>query len=223
MVVYNLGMRKRVKNWLYGNGSTLTPRARAIVLPVLVAISAGAVIYGIISVVLVPRINPAAQRGVGANGFQAYVEDNGDLGISNVVSKSDVETVLSGKAKTVSTADISKVFNLDGNRGQTVTYSFKRSDNVNASLYVDLMSFKNQQTLDDANVTQNTTQTSDVSGHHAYYMHAQTLGAGREYRLMVVDDLKVYKFVIVQPVQNITINEVAAIAALKKLALKAHL
>lgn len=208
---------------MYGKGNTLTPQARAVILPSLMAIGAGAVVMGIFAVVVVPRVNPAAQRGVGANGFQAYVEQDGDLGMIKVVKKSDVEYALSGKSKAVSNASPSRVFNLDGNRGQTVSYSFRRNDGVPASLYIDLMSFKNQTVLDEANITQNTMQTTDINGHRAYYMHAQTLGSGREYRLMVVNGLKVYKFVIVQPLRNITISEVSALSSLKKLAQKAQL
>lgn len=201
----------------------LSRRARRIVLPLFIAIGAGAMVLAVLSVIVLPKINQGSQRGVGADGFRAYIEDNGDLGIAKVVSKAEVSSALGNKAKTVSDPAISKVFNLNGSRTQTATYGFTRTDGVAAELYVDLMFFKNPSERDGANIYASTQQTGDISGRHAYYMHAQTLGGNREYRLMVVNDLKIYKFVIAQPLTNITINEISALAVLKKLAAQASL
>lgn len=41
--------------------------------------------------------------------------------------------------------------------------------------------------------------------------------------MIVVNGLKAYRFVMTQPMDNITIKEVAALAALKKIALEAKL
>lgn len=200
----------------------LSKRARLFVLPLMIFVGAGAVILAIITIIVMPKVNPGAQRGVGANGFQAYVEQNGDLGIAKLVTKDEVAKALGDKAKSVDGAQVSKVMNIDGSRGQTATYSFVRTDGKKSSLYVDLMFFKNQPTLDAAHVTTATAKAGTISGRQAYYLHAQTLGSDREYRLMVVDGLKVYKFVIVQPRTSIAISEVSALASLKKLAQSAR-
>ena len=197
-------------------------KERFIILPLLAVISIGALIFIVVSIISVPRAAVGSQPGVGANGFRAYEENNSDLGMAKVVSRDDVVAALGAKAKSVDAVSVSNVFNLNGNRGQTATYSFVRADGKQASLYVDMMFFKNYAELKSANIYGSTKQTDDLAGHPAYYMYAQTLGSDREYRLMVVNDLKVYKFVITQPHQDITINEVAALASLKKLAAKAH-
>jgi hypothetical protein len=203
--------------------TVISRRTRAIILPILIVVGTGAVVLAVLAIIVMPRVNPGAERGYGANGYHAFVEPDGNLGMAKVVSKDDVETILGNKAKVVSNVDVSKVFNLDGTRGQTATYDFVRSDGVKSSLYVDLMFFKNQQTLDDAHVTADTLKAGTINGYSAYYMHALTLGKDREYRLLVVNGLKVYKFVIAQPHRNVQISEVSALAALKKLAAKAHL
>lgn len=201
----------------------ISPRTRAVVLAFMIAIGIGAIALAVTAIVLLPKANPGAQRGVGATGFTAFTEENGDLGMGKVVSKEDVASVLGNKSKVVSNVSVSKVFNIDGSRGQTASYDFVRSDGVKATTYVDVMVFKNQATLDAANVTKNTAKGGTVNNHPVYFMHAQTLGSDREYRLMIVKGLKVYKFVVVQPLRNITISEVAALAAMKKLAAKAEL
>jgi hypothetical protein len=190
-------------------------------LPLLIVVSAGVVILTVLAIIAMPIVNPGSQRGVGANGFQAFVEKNTTLHVDSVVDKSDVVKELGSKAKSVSDVDTTAVFNLNGSRTQTATYNFVRTDDVNASIYVDLMFFKNQASVDDANVTAGTMDAGKIQGLPAYYLRAVTLGSGREYRLMVVKGLKVYKFVMVQPVRNVTISEAAALATLKKLATNA--
>lgn len=194
-----------------------------VLLAALTIVGGGAIAIAIISIVIVPLVNPGSQRGVGANGFQAFVEDGGNLNIANTVSKQEVVDALGDKAKSVSDAQVSKVFNIDGTRGQTVTYDFVRANGLKASLYIDLMYFSNLQTLESTGVTASTGDAGRVNGHQAYYMHAQTFGSEREYRLMIINGLKVYKFVISQPYRTISINEVSALATLKKLAAKAEL
>lgn len=201
----------------------LSRKARMIVVPILVVVGVGAMILAVLSVIVLPRIDQGSQRGVGADGFRAYTEEDGDLGIGNVVTKAAVVTALGSKATAVSDPTVSKVFNLNGSRSQTVTYEFTRADGKTAHLYVDLMFFKNAATRDSASIYASTQKTNTIGGHPAYYMHAQTLADEREYRLMVVNDLKVYKFVVAQPSGSITINEVAALASLKKLAATAKL
>jgi hypothetical protein len=216
-------MRNKLSRWLFTKDGVLTSHARAVILPVLFLIAAAAVVISIILIILVPKINPASQRGIGANGYQAFLEENSDMGMGTIVDKNDVVNALGDKAKVVSSVDVSKVINLNGDRGQTATYNFVRADGTTASLYIDLMSFKSQTDFDSAQVTTDTLRTGDINGHKAYYMHAQTLSSNREYRLMVIDGLKVYKLVIVQPYRSLTISETAAMAVLKKVAVKAQL
>lgn len=221
MVVLIVEMIKKLKKRKSSEG--LSPRARMVLLAALTIVGGGAIAIAIISIVIVPLVNPGSQRGVGANGFQAFVEDGGNLNIANTVSKQEVVDALGDKAKSVSDAQVSKVFNIDGTRGQTVTYDFVRANGLKASLYIDLMYFSNLQTLESTGVTASTGDAGRVNGHQAYYMHAQTFGSEREYRLMIINGLKVYKFVISQPYRTISINEVSALATLKKLAAKAEL
>lgn len=196
----------------------LSTRAQAIILPILVSFGSAAVVLAVLSIVFTPKVNPGAERGVGADGFQAYVESDTDLGMGKIVKKTDVEAVLGKAAKSVSDVDVSKVVYIGGNRGQTATYNFVRTDGVKCSTYVDVMMFKNQTEFNNADVTKATLKASLVKGNQSYYMHALTLGSTREYRLMIVKGLSVYKFVIVQPVRNIAISEVTALSMMNKLA-----
>lgn len=221
MVVLIVEMIKKLKK---GKGDEkLSPRARVALLAVLTLVGGGAIVIAIVSILIVPLVNPGSQKGVGADGFQAFVEQGGSLSVVNAVSKQEVVEALGNKAKSVSDAEVSKVFNIDGTRGQTVTYNFKRANGLDASLYIDLMHFGNLATFEGARVTASTAEAGKVNGHQAYYMHALTFGSDREYRLMVINGLKVYKFVITQPYRTISINEVSALATLKKLAEKAEL
>ena len=198
----------------------LSRQKRAAILSAMIVVGAIVVILAIIAIIVTPKVNPGAQRGVGASGFQAFTEENSDLGMGTIVSKEDVAAALGDKAKVVSKVEVSKVINIDGSRGQTATYNFVRSDGARSNIYIDLMIFKNQPTFDSANVTMNTIKGGTINGLQVYYLHAQTLGSEREYRLMVTKGINVYKFVFVQPLRNITISEVAALATLKKLAAK---
>ncbi len=221
MIVYIQAMTaKKTKKRTTKTG--ISPRMKAVILPIMLVVAGGAIVLAVLAIIIMPVINPGSQRGVGADGFQAYQETGTTLGVDRIVSRDQVVTQLGNKAKSVgSNVDISKVFNLNGNRTQTATYDFVRADGVNASIYVDMMFFKNQNDKDGANITTATMKTTQINGHEAYYMHAQTVGTDREYRLMVVNGLKVYKFALVQPRSNLTISEVSALAVLKKLALEA--
>lgn len=205
------------------SGDELSPKARLALLVILSLIGGVAIVIAVISIIIVPIVNPGSQRGIGANGFQAFVEDGGSLNVVNIVSKNDVAEALGNKAKSVSDVEVSKIFNIDGTRGQTATYNFVRANGLKASLYVDLMHFADLRTYESAGITANTKDAGKVNGNQAYYMHAMTFGSEREYRLMVVKGLKVYKFVISQPYRTISINEVSALATLRKLAEKAQL
>lgn len=217
MVVYTQGMSaKKTKKH-----AKLSPKMKAVVLPIMLIIAGGAVVLAVIAIIVMPIVNPGSQRGVGADGFQAYQETGTTLGVDRIVTKDQVVKQLGDKAKSVSEVTASNVFNLNGNRTQTATYNFVRTDGASSSVYIDMMFFKNQNEQDGAKITTATMKAGQINGHDAYYMHAQTIGNDREYRLMVVNGLKVYKFAFVQPRSKLTISEVSALAVLKKLALEA--
>ena len=202
---------------------TLTKRQKAIVLPVMVIICAVAVGLAVWTAVAPPSKDSDNERGVGADGFTAYVEKGTSLGVGSVATRANVAAALGSKAKSVSNADVSSVFNYDGDRGQTLTYNFVRKDNVQASLYIDMTVFQNAQAMSGEDIFADTAPAKVINGHQSYYMHAQTLGAVREYRLLVVNGLKAYKFVIDQPLGDVTLSEVSSLAALVTLAQKAKL
>lgn len=200
----------------------LDPRVRFIALPVLALVAVGAIAFAIITIVNIPQPE-GAQRGVGANGFRAFEEKDGDLGVNKLVTRDIVAEALDTKAKSVKEASVSTVINIDGNRGQTATYDFVKANGKPASVYIDTTVFKSMATLDSAYIYTGTAKTDPIKGHPTYYMHAQTIGSDREYRLMIVKAAKVYKFVLTQSSRDITINEVGAVATLKKIAEKSNL
>lgn len=219
MVIYSEDMPKEAKQ---PRQRILSKRQQALVLPVMIIIGAAVVVLAIVSIVATPAADKL-KRGVAANGFTAFPEEGTDLGVGKVVSRDDVVSALGDKAKSVSNANVSGVFNYDGDRGQTLTFNFTRNDGKQASLYIDVMKFKSSDAMNDAHIYTLTGKTKAINGHPTYYMVADTQGSSREYRVMVVNGLKAYKFVIDQPVNNVTISEVSADAALIKLAQKAHL
>ncbi len=221
MVVYTLDMAKKGK--LRPAFKDISRRKRALILPILVLISVGAIILALIVIFVANQPVPGSRYGVGADGFRAFTEKDGDIGIANVVSKEAVVNALGSKAKKVDDVQVSSVFNLNGSRGQTATFGFTRQDGRAVSLYVDEMIFKNKVSFDEAKVTVGTASAGTVNGHPIYFMHAQTIGSTREYRLLAINGLRAYKFVIVQPSGSITLSEISSLAALKKLVAKAQL
>ncbi len=200
----------------------LSRRVQFVALPVMVAISLGVIALAVIVVVLMPTVRDD-QRGIGANGFSAFPEKGTDLGIDKVVTKSDVVDVLGEKAKRVSDADVTDVFNLAGIRSQMVTYDFVRTDDVSASIYIDLKTFPNSTTLEKANILKGTAEAGKVGDYDAYFMRAFTFGKKREYYLLLTKGLNAYVFAFVQPSRDILFSEVSAVATLKRLAQKADL
>ena len=194
-----------------------------IVLPIFLLLGAGVIILTILSIMFILRPEQDAKFGVGADGFRAFVEENGDLGVRSVITKDQVAAALGDKAKSIGDADVSKVFNLNGDRGQTLSFPFIRTDGKKASLYVDVKLYKNMQSQEKDHIYTSTTKGGTAGGHPVYYKHAQTIGSEREYHLIVVNGLKAYRFVIAQPAKSMLINEVASLAALKRLAAEAKL
>ncbi len=200
----------------------LKKRTKYIALPVMALIAISVIVLAIVAIMVMPLVKDP-NRGIGADGFHAGIEKGADLGVGNIVTKQDVIDILGEKAKSVESADVSKVFNLNGIQGQTLTYDFERSDGVKNSLYIDKKKFDSTSTLKSANILANTTSAGKVGEFKAYFMHAVTFGSDREYYLLVTKDLEAYLFALVQPSRRITISEVSAVAVLKQLALKAEL
>ncbi|HUO61878.1 MAG TPA: hypothetical protein VMT96_00295 [Candidatus Bathyarchaeia archaeon] len=201
----------------------LTRRQKAIILPVFIIVGTAAVVLAVTAIILAPKADLGSRNGVGADGFQAYVEKGTNLGVGNTVTKDEVIAALGDKAKSVGNADVSNVFYYNGDRKQTLSFDFTRADGSLASLYIDLTVFKSSASLNQQHIYVGTGKANPINGLAAYYRIAQTIGSDREYQLMVVNGTKVYRFVIDQPVENITINEVSAVASLIKLAQKANL
>lgn len=185
-------------------------------------IAISVIVLAVVAVIVMPTTKDV-NRGIGAYGFNAGIERGADLGVGNIVSKQDVVDVLGKKAQSVSDPEVSLVFNLNGIKGQTLSYDFVRSDGVKSSLYIEKKEFSSSDTLESANILASTQGAGNVGEFKAYFMHAVTFGSDREYYLLVVKDLKAYVFAIVQPIRNIIINEISAVATLKQLALKADL
>lgn len=200
----------------------LTRNARFVALPIMALIAIGVIILAVAAIVIMPTVGND-QRGVGANGFSVFEEKDTDLGVGKVIEKNEIVSILGSKAKSVSDADVNNVVNLNGNRWQTATYNFIRADGVSASLYIDVLIFKDSVVMESAKILAGTASAGKVGNHNAYFMHAFTFGSDREHRLLVVNGLKAYKFVLVQPYRNIAINEIASMAVLKQIAAKSQL
>jgi hypothetical protein len=196
-------------------------RGKFVVLPVMALISIVVIVLAVLAVVFMPT-NRDSQYGVGADGFSAFVEKNASLGVDQLVSQDEVVGALGDKAKSVKNAVAAPVLNYGGSRAQTVTYDFVRSDGKDSSVYIDMFVFKDSSTLERQDLLGNAGNAGKVGEHKAYFLHALTFGKDREYRLLVIDGLNVYKFVMVQPFRNITISEVSAMAVLKTIASKAQ-
>lgn len=178
----------------------------------------GFVIFQVIAVAQ-RQASPGAESGVGADGFRAFAENDGDIGIGSAISKDQVISALGGNAKSVGNAQISKVFNLNGIRRQQVTFDFKLSSNATAELYVDKIMYTSEQALKKDGVYEATISAGTINDSPIYFRRALTLGKYREYSIMLVKDSTVYRFVIAQPNNSIIISEIDASAILKKVAL----
>lgn len=198
-------------------------RTKMVGVPILVVIGGSVIILTVLSLFVVPKSEPGAKRGVGADGFQAYVEEGSDLKVKSVVARDDVEAAVGDRARSVSDGQVSRVFNYNGDRSQTLTFPFVRDDGVKATLYIDMKLYKNTQSLDDDHIYAATAKAGTINGFPAYYRHAQTIASDREYHMMVINGLKVYRFVVAQPVRDVTISEIDVAAILKKLATKSQL
>jgi hypothetical protein len=198
---------------------------KTVVLPAFVVIALFASTLTVWSVVLLMQRNnaPGTQMGVGADGFQAYIEENGDLGVTSIVTKDIVAKELGKKAKSVGDAKTSEVFNYNGDRGQTLEFPVVRKDGENIHIYIDKRVYKSPQSIEADNIYAATATAGAVNGLPAYYKLAQSIDGDREYHMIVVNGQTLYRFVLAQPIDKIEISEIEAVAVLKKIALKSQL
>lgn len=169
------------------------------------------------------QINPGVQNGVGANGFRVSLEQGTTLGADGIVSKDQVTASLGEYAKSVGSAQVSKVFNQNGTRRQQLTFDFTRVDGVQSTLFIDKLIYPSVEAIKSDNAYVGTLVAGDVNNHPAYYRRALTIGKFREYSMMVVHDKTVYRLAISQPINNITIEEAKAMNVLKNLAVGAKI
>ena len=199
-------------------------RVRKWALPTLFLVGAGAVVVtGLSIVVLLNANDKRVQNGVGADGFRAYVEDKGNIDAGALMTKDQVVAILGSKAASVGEASVGKVFNMNGDRSQALTYSFTRTDGMTSSVYVDKKIYKSADSMRNDNIYGATMSAGTINNLPAYYRLALTIGSDREYSVMAVNGLTVYRFVMAQPERKITISEIDADALLLKLAAKAQL
>lgn len=176
----------------------------------------------IVTTTLIARIiqgqtSPGSQVGVGADGFRAFVEDTNNLGVGAIASKDQVSAALGKDAKLVRPVEVSKVFNLNGNRGQTATFGFVRADGIEAFVYIDKRVYKDPRSLEVDKVYGSSLQYGTVNEKTVYVKRAQTVGGFREYHALVVKDNTVFRYVLAQPLRKISIKEARAIDMLKEI------
>lgn len=197
-----------------------TPKGKktAIVLLAIVAlICITAIVY------FSPLRSPGAKTGVGANGFSVFEVKGADLGIANVTQKDVVVKELGDLVKGVDDVESSGVLNFNGNKGQTATYYIETKAGTQGSVYVDVMEYKSEAALKADDLDKGTADGGKVQNLPVRYMHASTIANEREYALLITKGLKSYKFAMTQPHQNVTINELTALEALKRIAEKSNL
>lgn len=202
----------------------MSKNARIAALAAFTLVSIGAISLSVWTIVTsMDDSKPGQQYGVGADGFRAYIDNKVNLDVDKVVTKKQVESVLKNLAKSVDNGKIVAAFNLNGNLGQTVTFPFVRNDGIKSSLYIDKRVYKDQKALDNDHIYDLTMKSGTAKGYTIYFRAAQTISNDREYSLMVVNGTTAYRFVIAQPLDNISITEVTALVALKNLAQQSNL
>jgi hypothetical protein len=176
---------------------------------------AGVVAIGVMILVF-PKSN-SQSAGVGADGFSVFEKKGADLGVSDVTSKDDVVKALGKNAKNVDDVETSGVISLNGNLGQTATYSFTTKDGTKASVAVDVLHYKNKETYEADNVFKGTGKAGTIDGREVRYLPASSIGRDRKYALLVTKDLKSYKFEMSQPNTEVDIKEYLAQDILKEI------
>lgn len=170
-----------------------------------------------------PLRSPGTKNGVGANGFSVFEIKGANLGIADVSKKDVVVKELGDLVKSVDDVESSGVLSFNGNKGQTATYYIETKAGTQGSVYVDVMEYKNEAALKADDLDRGTADGGKVQNLPVRYMHASTIANEREYSLLITKGLKSYKFAMTQPYQKVTIDEVTALNALKRIAEKSNL
>ncbi len=161
--------------------------------------------------------------GIGADGFSVFEKPGSDLGITKVVSRNDTITALGKSAKEVSTVKKTGVVSFNGRLGQTATFPFTLPNGNNATVDIDVLTYKNKESYDNDNIFGGTGHAGTVDGNEIRYMPAISIGAERVYALLVTKDLKSYRFSISQPNTSTYIKEFKAQDILKQIISKSTL
>lgn len=174
-------------------------------------------------VIYFPLKNPGSKTGVGADGYTVFEIKGADLGAGNIIKREAVQEQLGNLAKSVDDTDVSGVISLNGVKGQTATFYIETKAGTKGSVYIDKWEYKNKRALDADNLFAGTGDAGKVGDLPIAYLHAVTVANEREYALIMTKGVKSYKFALTQPFNNITIDEVTAHKALKRIAEKSNL
>lgn len=188
------------------------PDYRRFALPAVIVIALAALV---ITIFALP--NNTARNGVGADGFSVKRLKGVQLGVDKIVDKQTIASAFGDNAKDIKDGVITDALNRNGNKSQQITYDFTTQSGKSASVYIDLVIYKNQASYDDDSVFAGTGSAGKIDGREVRYMPAATLSMDREYALLVTNGLKSYKFAILQPTNDIKINELTAQNIMKKI------
>ena len=190
----------------------------------MVLIGSGALTLAAVLILRLPAFDSSGTGyGVSSGGYTIRVEGKSDIGVAKVATKDDVTRALGANAQSVNDPQLGSAVNFNSSRGQTLTYDFTDKNGHRAHIYVDMTIFDNQSALNALNISSGTTKAQAINGHAAYYMQPWTLGSEHQDRLLVVNGLKMYKFIMSQSSENLSMDSVAARATLIRLAQKAQL
>lgn len=186
-------------------------RTQRIVLGAIAVAAIGAVVL----MVIVFPTNGDDQSGVGADGFSVFEKKGADLGVTKVTAKNVVVEALGKNAKSVEDVEKSGVISINGNVGQTATYTFTLKDGSKATIDIDVLEYKSEDAYKSDDVFKGTGVAGKVDGREVRYIPASSIGKERIYALLVTKDLKSYKFAMAQPNTNVQIREYLAQDILK--------
>lgn len=202
------------------NTSKLSTRSpKQIVLGVAIVAALGALA---VMVVVLPK-NQGSQPGVGADGYSVFEKKGADIGVVSVSEKSVVVAALGDRAKTVDDVTKSGVISLNGNLGQTATYTFTTPTGTKSYIDIDILKYQSQAAMDSDDLEKGTGSAGKVNNMDVRYLPAKTIGSEREYALLVSKDLKSYKFSMMQPSSKAEIREYKAWDILKAIIAKSDL
>ncbi|RYX79408.1 hypothetical protein EON76_01650 [bacterium] len=191
---------------------TIHPEYRRFALPAVIVIALAALLLTIFALP-----NNTARNGVGADGFSVKRMKGVQLGVDTIIDKQKIISALGSNAKEVKDGVVTDTLNRNGNRSQQITYDFMTKSGNTASLYIDLVIYKNQASYDNDSVFAGTGLAGKIDGREVRYMPAATLSADREYALLVTNGLKSYKFALLQPTKAVAINELTSQNIMKKI------